>query len=136
MFKKILCVHGVVCLLCAVAFAEWPGEIARWRLDNNANDSVGEFEGTLQNSPAFTTDAMVGSHALVLDGSQYVDCANPDGFPSGSEPRSMCAWAKTESLSGFRFVVAYGAPAFPGAMFLLAFLDDVPVVGLPGCVIA
>ncbi len=31
-------------------------------------------------------------------------------------------------------VVAYGAPAFPGAMFLLAFLDDVPVVGLPGCV--
>jgi len=31
-------------------------------------------------------------------------------------------------------VVAYGAPTFPGAMFLLAFIDDVPVVGLPGCV--
>lgn len=31
-------------------------------------------------------------------------------------------------------VVAYGAPTFPGAMFMLAFLDDVPVVGLPGCV--
>lgn len=30
--------------------------------------------------------------------------------------------------------MTYGAPTFPGAMFLLAFIDDVPVVGLPGCV--
>ena len=31
-------------------------------------------------------------------------------------------------------VVSYGAPVLPGAMFLLAYLDDVSVVGLPGCV--
>ncbi len=31
-------------------------------------------------------------------------------------------------------VVTYGAPVFPGAMFMLAFIGDVPVVGLPGCV--
>ena len=31
-------------------------------------------------------------------------------------------------------VVSYGAPAFPGAMFLLAYLGDVPIIGLPGCV--
>ncbi len=31
-------------------------------------------------------------------------------------------------------IVSYGAPTFPGAMFLLAFLDDIPVLGLPGCV--
>ena len=31
-------------------------------------------------------------------------------------------------------VVAYGAPVFPGAMFMLAFIGDVPVAGLPGCV--
>ncbi len=31
-------------------------------------------------------------------------------------------------------IVSYGAPTFPGAMFLLANLDDVPIVGLPGCV--
>jgi hypothetical protein len=31
-------------------------------------------------------------------------------------------------------VVTYGAPTFPGAMFMLAYLDGVPVVGLPGCV--
>ncbi len=31
-------------------------------------------------------------------------------------------------------VVGYGAPSFPGAMFMLAYIDDIPVVGLPGCV--
>ena len=31
-------------------------------------------------------------------------------------------------------VVTYGAPTYPGAMFMLAYLDGVPVVGLPGCV--
>ncbi len=31
-------------------------------------------------------------------------------------------------------VVTYGSPTFPGAMFMLAYLNDLPVVGLPGCV--
>ena len=31
-------------------------------------------------------------------------------------------------------VVTYGAPVLPGAMFLLAYKGDVPVMGLPGCV--
>lgn len=31
-------------------------------------------------------------------------------------------------------ITAYGAPTFPGAMFLLAHLGSVPIVGLPGCV--
>lgn len=31
-------------------------------------------------------------------------------------------------------VVVYGAPVFPGAMFMLAHMGDVTLVGLPGCV--
>ncbi len=31
-------------------------------------------------------------------------------------------------------VISYGAPTYPGAMFMLAYLGGVPVVGLPGCV--
>lgn len=31
-------------------------------------------------------------------------------------------------------VITYGAPVFPGAMFLLAYIDSIPVLGLPGCV--
>lgn len=31
-------------------------------------------------------------------------------------------------------VISYGAPVLPGAMFLLAYKGDVPILGLPGCV--
>ena len=31
-------------------------------------------------------------------------------------------------------IISYGAPVLPGAMFLLSYKDDVPIVGLPGCV--
>lgn len=31
-------------------------------------------------------------------------------------------------------IVTYGAPILPGAMFMLAYIGDVPVLGLPGCV--
>ena len=35
--------------------------------------------------------------------------------------------------SGAR-IVSYGAPVLPGAMMLLAYAGDVPIAGLPGCV--
>ncbi len=31
-------------------------------------------------------------------------------------------------------ILSYGAPTLPGAMFLLSYIGDVPVLGLPGCV--
>ena len=31
-------------------------------------------------------------------------------------------------------VISYGAPVLPGAMFMLAYLQDIPIIGLPGCV--
>ncbi|MDD3361125.1 MAG: molybdopterin-binding protein [Hespellia sp.] len=31
-------------------------------------------------------------------------------------------------------IVTYGAPVLPGAMFMLAYHEDVPIMGLPGCV--
>jgi len=31
-------------------------------------------------------------------------------------------------------IVLYGAPVLPGSMFMLAYIDSVPVLGLPGCV--
>ncbi|WP_195268802.1 molybdopterin-binding protein [Eubacterium sp. 1001713B170207_170306_E7] len=31
-------------------------------------------------------------------------------------------------------VVSYGAPVLPGAMFLLAYQGEIPIMGLPGCV--
>lgn len=31
-------------------------------------------------------------------------------------------------------VISYGAPVLPGAMFMLSYINDIPIVGLPGCV--
>lgn len=31
-------------------------------------------------------------------------------------------------------IISYGAPVLPGAMFMLAYLDNIPILGLPGCV--
>ncbi len=31
-------------------------------------------------------------------------------------------------------IISYGAPVLPGAMFLLAYYKDIPIMGLPGCV--
>ncbi len=31
-------------------------------------------------------------------------------------------------------LITYGSPVMPGAMFLLAYLNDIPILGLPGCV--
>jgi len=30
-------------------------------------------------------------------------------------------------------VITYGAPVLPGAMFMLAYINDVPIMGIPGC---
>ncbi|WP_414151469.1 molybdopterin-binding protein [Acetobacterium carbinolicum] len=31
-------------------------------------------------------------------------------------------------------IITYGAPTLPGAMFMLGYLNQIPIVGLPGCV--
>jgi len=101
--------------------AEGGTMIAHWRLDNDATDSVGGIDGTLVNGPEFTTDAMVGSHALALDSaaSQYVDFGNPQKLPAGRSPRSIAGWGKTSTVAaGWRWIAAYGSAGTSLAMFI------------------
>jgi molybdopterin biosynthesis enzyme len=60
-----------------------------------------------------------GAELIAVTGGMSVD-------PDDQTPASIRA-------AGGKQIV-YGAPIFPGAMFMLAFIGDVPVVGLPGCV--
>lgn len=59
-----------------------------------------------------------GAEMVVLTGGMSVD-------PDDLTPAGIRA-------SGAR-VISYGAPTYPGAMFMLAELRGVPMVGLPGC---
>ena len=60
-----------------------------------------------------------GADMVVVTGGMSVD-------PDDQTPAAIRATGAS--------VETYGSPVFPGAMFMLAYLGDVPVVGLPGCV--
>lgn len=64
---------------------------------------------------------------MVADGAELV--AVTGGMSVDPDDRTPASIRNT----GAR-VVTYGAPVFPGAMFMLAHLGTVPVIGLPGCV--
>lgn len=59
-----------------------------------------------------------GAEMVVLTGGMSVD-------PDDRTPASIRAAGAKQ--------VTYGAPTFPGAMFMLAYIDTVPVIGIPGC---
>ncbi len=71
-----------------------------------------------------TVDAI---HELIADGAEMIMVTGGMSVdPDDQTPASIRA-------AGGR-VIAYGAPVFPGAMFMLATIGDIPVAGLPGCV--
>jgi molybdopterin biosynthesis enzyme len=66
-------------------------------------------------------------HELIADGAEMVMVTGGMSVdPDDQTPASIRA-------AGGR-VITYGAPIFPGAMFMLAFIGNIPVAGLPGCV--
>ncbi len=98
-------------IVAFMLFSHWANsQVARWPLNNNANDVAGSINGTLTNSPVFATDNKEGSHALVLNGSnQYVDFGNASGLPVGTTARTISAWTKSQSVSsGSRYIASYG----------------------------
>ena len=73
---------------------------------------------------AMTVDAIVrligeGADMIVVTGGMSVD-------PDDRTPAAIRAAGGQQ--------VIYGAPVFPGAMFMLAYIGEIPVLGLPGCV--
>jgi molybdopterin biosynthesis enzyme len=73
---------------------------------------------------AMTVKAISG---LIRDGAGLVAVTGGMSVdPDDQTPASIRAAGGKVSI--------YGAPIFPGAMFMLAYVNDVPVVGLPGCV--
>ncbi len=61
----------------------------------------------------------MGAELIIVTGGMSVD-------PDDKTPGAIKATGAN--------MVTYGTPVLPGAMLLLAYLDDVPVFGLPGCV--
>lgn len=81
-------------------------------------------QALVSDDPAMTQQAIrealaLGADMVVCTGGMSVD-------PDDQTPSSIAAVADE--------IVTYGSPTFPGAMFMLAYVGDKPVLGLPGCV--
>jgi molybdenum cofactor synthesis domain-containing protein len=98
------------------------GPVVRTKFKGYGSATIGQK--LVSDDPAMTVEAIQdfianGADFVVVTGGISVD-------PDDQTPASI-------RMAGAE-VVAYGAPTFPGAMFMLAKIGDVPVVGLPGCV--
>jgi hypothetical protein len=97
--------------------------VAHWKLDEKAGTTVKDssgngFDGTTVGNVTWIEGAVKG--ALQVDGSSgFVDFGNPQGWPAGKSPRSLCGWGRTNSVaSGYRWMAAYGAAGTSQAMFI------------------
>jgi molybdopterin biosynthesis enzyme len=66
-------------------------------------------------------------HELIAEGVELV--AVTGGMSVDPDDRTPASIRKAGAE-----IVTYGAPVLPGAMFLLAYIGEIPIIGLPGCV--
>jgi len=97
--------------------------VAHWKLDEKGGTTVRDssgngYDGTTVGNVTWIEGVVKG--ALQVDGSSgYVNLGNPQGWPAGKSPRSLCGWGRTNSVaSGYRWMAAYGTAGTGQAMFI------------------
>ena len=83
---------GTSLAIHAVSAASGPSElISHWRLDGNANDSVGANHGTLHGDPVWVEDRFGNAgKALKLDGqNDYVNCGSDVSLSFGDDQTDL-----------------------------------------------
>jgi molybdenum cofactor synthesis domain-containing protein len=98
------------------------GPVIRKKFSKLGSEVMGQT--LTSDDPAMTRDAIMafiaqGAEMVVVTGGMSVD-------PDDQTPTAI-------RLTGAD-VVTYGSPTFPGVMFMVAELNGVPILGLPGCV--
>ncbi len=120
----------------ALGAAAFPIPKAHWRLDGDALDWAGSSHGMVGGGAAFATNedgSGVGSHALVLDGSDdYVDLASHvSNFPLGDAARTVTGWFKADAGNQRQTFLTYG-PSATGQRFSVAADRTQVLVGVSG----
>jgi hypothetical protein len=93
------------------------GLVAWWKGNDNAYDSIGGNNGTLQGSASFVP----GKEGLAfsLNGStDFVQVLNPQNIPVGNSSRTISAWVKSSGGTNlYQGIVGYGTPASGQVLF-------------------
>lgn len=88
----------------------WGSEVIAQTL---ANDDISLIQSSIR------AQLNQGAEMILVSGGMSVD-------PDDVTPTAIKAMGAE--------LITYGAPVLPGAMFLLAYIGEVPILGLPGCV--
>lgn len=96
--------------------------VARWKLDDNAGDSIGGGPGTAVGNMAYAPGK--SGQALSLDGTGCVDCGKRDSLDFGAGDWAVSAWIKTTQAgmepTSKGTIFANGADEFQGIRYTLA----------------
>ncbi|WP_272700700.1 molybdopterin-binding protein [Desulfovibrio sp. Fe33] len=98
------------------------GPVIRKKFSRLGSEVMGQT--LTSDDPAMTRDAILsfiagGAEMVVVTGGMSVD-------PDDQTPTAIRSTGAE--------VITYGSPTFPGVMFMVAELNGVPILGLPGCV--
>ena len=75
--------------------------VAHWRFNNDATDSIGALNWTLENGASYSTDSKEGSHSLRLDGTDdYVSQAASGVLTDSFSTKTVLMWFKADTTSG------------------------------------
>lgn len=98
------------------------GPVVRQKFSRLGSDVISQLlvsDDTDMTVKAIEAQLALGADFLVVTGGMSVD-------PDDRTPAAIRAAGAD--------IVCYGAPVLPGAMFLLGYIGQVPILGLPGCV--
>ena len=96
--------------------------VVRAKLEEYGMDVIGNT--ICNDEPDMVTKAVNG---WIEKGAQMVVCTG--GMSVDPDDKTPLAIRNASDE-----VVTYGAPVLPGAMFMLAYQGEIPIMGLPGCV--
>lgn len=92
-----------------------PNVAAAWPMDESSGTSVADTTEDGYNGTATSTTGIVPGkfgNARSFNGTQgYISIANESTLPFGTSPRTICAWALTNSLSGTSVIFDTGTPS-------------------------
>ena len=100
--------------------------VSQWEFNGNANDSVGDNDGTLKNGAYIGTDPVHGQ-VLALDGTNdYFNCGDDSSLDVGGGSFTVAAWVKRPFNGGVYDIVAKRQPYAPytGWSFEMMTWDD------------
>ena len=104
--------------------------LVNYRFEMNTLDSsTNALHGTPGGAPTYELRA-AGDNAIVLSGSDYVNCGNPPQLDFGTGDWSVCAWIKTTETADAHTVFAKGGDQGGGIRYTVAIGENGPA----GCV--